>query len=82
MFGRITGFFAKRRARKAEKHRADVTEPVFVGSRLGHETVVFVHGLAGHFRDTWKQFPQLAQQDPDLPQLDILLAGYYASPFP
>ena len=40
------------------------------------DTVVFVHGLGGHYRDTWGEFPDLLASDPDLPKLDILLWGY------
>jgi hypothetical protein len=46
------------------------------------DTVVFVHGLHGHFRDTWKQMPQLLHGDPDLPQVDVLLWGYRGTIFP
>jgi pimeloyl-ACP methyl ester carboxylesterase len=74
---------ARRKERRLEKLSAATIEPVFVGERIGSdEAVVFVHGLAGHFRDTWKQFPDLLIGDPDLPRLDILLAGYDASPHP
>jgi pimeloyl-ACP methyl ester carboxylesterase len=65
-----------------EKVIADRYEPEFLGPREGKEAVVFVHGLGGHFRDTWKQFPNLLHDDPDLPRLQILLAGYDASPLP
>ena len=40
------------------------------------DAVVFVHGIAGHFHDTWGAFPELLRSDPDLPDLDILLWGY------
>lgn len=40
------------------------------------DTVVFVHGLRGHFQKTWAGFPQLLADDPDLPSLDIVLWGY------
>lgn len=40
------------------------------------DTVVFVHGIGGHFRKTWKKFPELLTSDPDLPKLDIFLWGY------
>ncbi len=43
------------------------------------DAVVFVHGIAGHFRDTWGAFPELLHSDPDLPELDILLWGYRTS---
>lgn len=47
-----------------------------VGEWRGIDAVVFVHGLDGHFRDTWGAFPELLHSDPDLPNLDILLWGY------
>lgn len=40
------------------------------------DTVVFVHGLKGHFQQTWDKFPELLVSDPDMPLLDILLWGY------
>lgn len=40
------------------------------------DTVVFVHGLRGHFCSTWANFPRLLSTDIDLPKLDILLWGY------
>jgi pimeloyl-ACP methyl ester carboxylesterase len=46
------------------------------------DTVVFVHGLHGHFKNTWPLMPELLTEDPDLPQLDILLWGYRATIFP
>ncbi len=74
---------ARRKGQRLEKLSADAIEPAFVGERVySDEAVVFVHGLAGHFRDTWKQFPDLLIGDPDLPRLDVLLAGYDASPHP
>lgn len=48
----------------------------------GTDTVIFVHGLHGHFRNTWPQLPELLHGDPDLPQLDVILWGYRASIFP
>ena len=66
-----------------EKKKADACEPVFFNpARKGKEAVVFVHGLGGHFRDTWKRFPDLLDSDPDLPTMQILLAGYNAAPLP
>ena len=46
------------------------------------DTVIFVHGLHGHFKNTWPRMPELLHGDPDLPQLDVLLWGYRASVFP
>lgn len=40
------------------------------------DTVVFVHGLGGHYQKTWAKFPELLIDDPDLPTIDILLWGY------
>jgi pimeloyl-ACP methyl ester carboxylesterase len=40
------------------------------------DTVVFVHGILGHYVTTWGDFPKLLDEDPDLPKLDILLWGY------
>ena len=48
----------------------------FFGAQDDLDTVVFVHGLGGHFRKTWKMFPELLASDPDLPKLDIFLWGY------
>jgi pimeloyl-ACP methyl ester carboxylesterase len=83
MFKRLRAWLAERAERRREKISADTVEPVFFGERINSdEAVVFVHGLAGHFRDTWKEFPSLIKTDPDLPELDVLLAGYDASLFP
>ena len=49
---------------------------------LRTDTVVFVHGLHGHFDRTWPKTPELLQGDPDLPHVDVLLWGYRASIFP
>jgi pimeloyl-ACP methyl ester carboxylesterase len=40
------------------------------------DTVVFVHGILGHYVRTWGKFPRLLAEDEDLPELDILLWGY------
>ena len=48
----------------------------FVAEQENLDTVVFVHGLGGHFCDTWGRFPALLAADPDLPRLDIFLWGY------
>ena len=40
------------------------------------DTVVFVHGILGHFAKTWGEFPRLLSEDEELPELDILLWGY------
>ena len=53
----------------------------FFGMQENLDTVVFVHGLQGHFRDTWKKFPELLASDPDLPRLDIFLRGYDSGMF-
>jgi pimeloyl-ACP methyl ester carboxylesterase len=54
----------------------------FVGGRHGRHTVVFVHGLRGHFRRTWGRFPELVHDDPDLPRLDVLCWGYRSNGLP
>jgi pimeloyl-ACP methyl ester carboxylesterase len=46
------------------------------------DTVIFVHGLHGHFRNTWPRMPELLHHDLDLPRVDILLWGYRGSIFP
>ena len=48
----------------------------FFGEQQEVDTVVFVHGLRGHFASTWGKFPELLATDADLPSLDILLWGY------
>lgn len=40
------------------------------------DTVVFVHGLGGHYQKTWGKFPELLVDDPDLPTIDILMWGF------
>ena len=52
------------------------------GDWRGIDAVVFVHGIGGHFRETWGAFPELLASDPDLPELDILLWGYRTGYFP
>jgi pimeloyl-ACP methyl ester carboxylesterase len=42
----------------------------------GNTTVVFVHGLTGHFRKTWGRFPELIVDDPALGHCDVLCWGY------
>ena len=48
----------------------------FFGRQADLDTVVFVHGLRGHYSETWKKFPALLASDPDLPRLDVFLWGY------
>ena len=48
----------------------------FFGEQKDVDTVVFVHGLRGHFAGTWGKFPELLATDADLPSLDIFLWGY------
>lgn len=67
-------------ARYARRHAQH--EPTFHGDRFGTDTVVFVHGLHGHIRNTWGRFPELLEDDSELPKLDILLWGYRATVFP
>jgi len=40
------------------------------------DTIVFVHGILGHYVNTWGLFPRLLHEDIDLPSVDILLWGY------
>lgn len=40
------------------------------------DTIVFVHGILGHYVRTWGRFPKLLSEDEELPELDILLWGY------
>ena len=42
----------------------------------GTTTLVFVHGLTGHFRDTWERFPDLVVEDPDLSHCEVVCWGY------
>lgn len=44
--------------------------------RGGSTTVVFVHGLTGHFLTTWGRFPDLVVEDPELDHCDVLCWGY------
>jgi len=79
MFQGIKDWYAKRN----EKREADGYEAVFFNDEpTTTDAVVFVHGLGGHFRDTWKKFPELLYHDPDIPRLDILLWGYNSSFLP
>jgi pimeloyl-ACP methyl ester carboxylesterase len=48
----------------------------FCRAQMHTDTVVFVHGILGHYVRTWGLFPQLLCHDPDLPELDVLLWGY------
>ena len=38
--------------------------------------VVFVHGVLGHYRETWGDFPYLLAQDADLNHCDWICWGY------
>lgn len=48
----------------------------FYKAQIHTDTVVFVHGILGHYIATWGLFPKLLAEDPDLPELDVLLWGY------
>jgi len=48
----------------------------FYNTQVHTDTVVFVHGILGHYVNTWGLFPKLLSEDPDLPELDVLLWGY------
>lgn len=56
--------------------------PLYANTRIGTDTVVFVHGLHGHILETWGKFPEFLANDSELPHLDILMWGYRASVFP
>lgn len=65
------------------KTTADCIEVSFYcGRQSTPDTVVFVHGLGGHFSATWGDFPLLLRADEELPLFDILQWGYDGSPFP
>lgn len=42
----------------------------------GTTTLVFVHGLTGHFRGTWERFPDLVVEDPALSHCEVVCWGY------
>jgi alpha-beta hydrolase superfamily lysophospholipase len=48
----------------------------FYKTQTHTDTVVFVHGILGHYINTWGLFPKLLSEDADLPELDVLLWGY------
>lgn len=76
---RLAGFFLNRRYAK----RFPTDERFeFVPPDPTTDTIVFVHGLHGHFRDTWERMSKLLDQDPNLPLVDVLLWGYRATIFP
>jgi hypothetical protein len=62
-------------AEKLPIHKVD-KYVAFYTDQDGLDTVVFVHGLRGHYHTTWGKFPALLISDPDLPCLDVLLWGY------
>ncbi len=80
--GRIREFFRKRRERAKDKADAESEVLRFYDEQSTDDTVVFVHGLGGHFSKTWSAFPELLRSDTELPRFDILLWGYDASPVP
>lgn len=48
--------------------------------RGGNRTaLVFVHGILGHYRETWGEFPNLVLQDSSLNHCDIICWGYPSS---
>lgn len=79
MIKRIRQKFKKWGRARAEKKSAEAFVAVFHDEQATTDTVVFVHGLGGHYKDTWKQFPNLLHLDIDLPRFDILLWGYDSS---
>lgn len=66
--------------RKRKKTAPEPPQPgirmKFFRAQVHADTVVFVHGILGHYISTWGLFPQLLCEDPDLPELDVLLWGY------
>ena len=56
--------------------------PLYANTRIGTDTVVFVHGLHGHILETWGKFPEFLANDSELPHLDVLMWGYRATVFP
>lgn len=70
------------RARRALKHAADAHEPFFYDEQSTTDTIVFVHGIVGHYSKTWANFPRLLHLDIDLPRTDIWLWGYRSSLLP
>jgi len=64
------------------RRHPEVFQPAFFGGQTECDTIVFVHGLHGHFQRTWAAFPELLRGDPDLPALDIWLWSYRASSLP
>jgi pimeloyl-ACP methyl ester carboxylesterase len=82
MWQRLATWWNERAQRRAETQLANQFELYFYDEQLTDDTVVFVHGLGGHFRDTWERFPELLRHDLDLPRFDILLWGYNGSPLP
>lgn len=70
--------------RKKKKAPAAAATPIQPGERMKWysppqrhlDTVVFVHGILGHYVRTWGEFPKLLAEDEELPELDILLWGY------
>jgi pimeloyl-ACP methyl ester carboxylesterase len=46
------------------------------GEHRGLHTICFVHGLTGHPLTTWGKFASLLRSDVDLPEVDILMAGF------
>jgi len=45
--------------------------------RGGNRTaLIFVHGILGHYRETWADFPNLVLQDSSLNHCDIICWGY------
>jgi pimeloyl-ACP methyl ester carboxylesterase len=59
---------------------AEATQPgklmKFFKTQQHADTVVFVHGILGHYITSWGEFPRLLSEDPDLPDVDVLLWGY------
>jgi hypothetical protein len=79
VLAKLTGVYLNRRY--AKRFPADKNFE-HIPSEPSTDTVVFVHGLHGHFKKTWPTLPTLLREDPDLPELDVLLWGYRGTVFP
>lgn len=79
MWGRVSKVIGSALNALHLRRHPEVFEPAFFGGQAGYDTVVFVHGLHGHFENAWGAFPELLRDDPDLPTLDIWPWSYRAS---
>jgi pimeloyl-ACP methyl ester carboxylesterase len=82
MFNGIRTRLAAWRNRRATKRAAEAREPFFYDEQSTTDTIVFVHGIIGHYSKTWANFPKLLHLDLDLPRTDIWLWGYRSTLLP